>query len=248
MKCGHSPKELVRELQEICASLREPSRRFDPRRLSFLADLPHAIALWHSDPDYLLERGVPAALALRSTGPSLSSLIARVLPHEDPVAVTRALVRMQGIRRRGTRYLPTGRLVAFRKDTVLMHSLSVLMRMLRTIERNVAGSWETALLERNATHPNFPVAALPGFHRGLKRQASDFLWGLDGDMRRREKRVRGGKRTRLGVEIFAFEEPVSESPLTALSGLGIRRKRRTPHKAPAASAAPVRRRRKAGRR
>ena len=234
MKCGHSPKELVRELQEICASLREPSRPFDPTRLSFLADLPHVIALWHSDPDYLLERGVPAALALRSTGPSLSSLIARVLPHEDPVAVTRALVRMQGIRRRGTRYLPTGRLVAFRKDTVFMHSLSVLMRMLRTIERNVGGSWESALLERNATHPNFPVAALPGFHRGLKRQASDFLWGLDGDMRRREKRVRGGKRTRLGVEIFAFEEPVSESPLTALRGLGIRRKRRAPHKAPLA--------------
>jgi hypothetical protein len=231
VRCGHSPKALVIQLQRICATLREPSRQFDPRRLSFLADLPHVLALWHSDPNYLDERGGPAALPLQGPDPSLGSLIGRVLPHEDPRVVARTLLRMQGIRRRGTRYLPTGKLVPFRQDTVLMHSLSILMRMLRTIERNVAGSWDSALLERNTTHPNFPVSALPGFHRRLKRQASDFLWGLDGDMRRREKRVRGGKRTRLGVEIFAFEEPVSEGPPTALRNHGTRRKTRASSKA-----------------
>lgn len=224
VRCGHSPKALVSQLQRICATLREPSRQFDPRRLSFLADLPHVLALWHTDPNYVDERGSPAALPLQGPDPSLGSLIGRVLPHEDPRAVGRTLLRMQGIRRRGTRYLPTGKLVPFRQDTVLMHSLSILMRMLRTIERNVAGSWDTALLERNTTHPSFPVSALPGFHRRLKRQASDFLWDLEGDMQRREKRIRGGKRTRVGVEIFAFEEPVSEDRPAAPRKRATRRK------------------------
>lgn len=230
-RCGHSPKTLVSQLQRICSTLREPPRQFDPRRLSFLADLPHVLALWHSDPNYLVERGGPGALPLQGPGPSLASLIGRVLPHEDPRLVARTLLRMQGIRRSGTRYLPTGKLVPFRRDTVVMHTLSILMRMLRTIERNMAGSWDSALLERNTTHPNFPVSALPGFHRRLKRQAADFLWGLDGDMRRREQRVRGGKRTRLGVEIFAFEEPVSEGPPTAPLNRGIGRKTRASSKA-----------------
>lgn len=229
VRCGHSPKTLVSQLQRICSRLREPPRQFDPRRLSFLADLPHVLAVWHSDPNYLLERGGPAALPLQGPGPSLASLIGRVLPHEDPRLVARTLLRMQGIRRRGTHYLPTGKLVPFRRDTVVMHTLSILMRMLRTVERNMAGSWDAALLERNTTHPNFPVSALPGFHRRLKSQAADFLWGLDGDMRRREQRVSGGKRTRLGVEIFAFEEPVSEGPSTALrSGRTGRKSRASP--------------------
>lgn len=238
VRCGHSPKTLVSQLQKICSTLRDPPRQFDPRRLGFLADLPHVLALWHSDPNYLVERGGPAALPLQGPGPSLASLIGQVLPHEDPRLVARTLVRMQGIRRRGTRYIPTGKLVPFRRDTVVMHTLSILMRMLRTVERNMAGSWETALLERNTTHPNFPVSALPGFHRRLKRQAADFLWGLDGDMRRREQRARGGKRTRLGVEIFAFEEPVSE-------GLAAEpRSRATGRKSPASSKARTARRRK----
>lgn len=231
VRCGHSPKTLVSQLQRICSTLREPPRQFDPRRLSFLADLPHVLALWHSDPNYLVERGGPAALSLQGPGPSLASLIGRVLPHEDPRLVARTLLRMQGIRRRGTHYLPTGKLVPFRRDTVVMHTLSILMRMLRTVERNMAGSWDAALLERNTTHPNFPVSALPGFHRRLKSQAADFLWGLDGDMRRREQRVRGGKRTRLGVEIFAFEEPVSEGPPTAPRSRGTGRKSRASSKA-----------------
>jgi hypothetical protein len=53
------------------------------------------------------------------------------------------------------------------------------------------------------------VSALPAFHRRLKAQATDFLWNVDGDMRRRENGAAGGARTRLGVGVFAFEEPLA---------------------------------------
>ncbi|HYB13049.1 MAG TPA: hypothetical protein VEG67_06235, partial [Myxococcota bacterium] len=91
-----------------------------------------------------------------------------------------------------------------------IRSLPVLTGILRTVERNLAGEKSAALLERAAWHPNFPVRALPAFHRRLKLRASDFLSDIDTDMLRREKRFRAGRRTRLGVEIFAFEEPLRD--------------------------------------
>jgi hypothetical protein len=206
--CGHSPRDLPRYMREVCRPLGEPSRRWDPERLNFLADLPHVIALWYSDPGYLAAGGRPAALAADGRGATLRSLIERVLPSEDPETVARTLLDMKAIRRQGSRYLPTGRNIAFRQDSARLHSLSVLMRILRTIERNIAGPKAAAILERNAIHPRFPVAALPGFHRRLKTRAADFLWDTDGDMRRRARRVRRGPMTRVGVEIFAFEEPL----------------------------------------
>jgi hypothetical protein len=78
--------------------------------------------------------------------------------------------------------------------------------MLRTVERNISGSRSCAILERAAMNPNFPVSALPAFHRRLNPHAEEFLWGIDGDMRRREMVASGGPRTRLGVCVFAFEE------------------------------------------
>lgn len=210
VRCGHSPKELVTQLREICRPLPEPSRRFDPERLNFLADIPHVIALWYSDPRYLEARGVPTALPLHGRHASLRSLIHRVLPDKDPEAVARALLDMRAIRQRGGRYVPTARHIALRQDSARLHSLSLLLRILSTIERNVAGSRAAAIVERNAIHPHFPVSALPGFHRRLKTRAADFLWDTDSDMRRRERRIKRGPVTRLGVEVFAFEEPLCE--------------------------------------
>jgi Family of unknown function (DUF6502) len=204
---GHSPRKLLSELREICRTLKEPSRRWDPTRLGFLADLPHVIALWHSDPQYLGIRGQPAVLPLRGRGASLSSLIQRVLPDEDPKSVVRALVHLRGIRRRGTGYAATGRHLSYREDSGRVYSLNALLRMLRTVERNIAGAKNTAIFERSAVNPDFPVRALRTFHRRFENRASNFLWDTDGDMRRYEEEVSGGLRTRVGVEIFAFEEP-----------------------------------------
>jgi hypothetical protein len=61
-----------------------------------------------------------------------------------------------------------------------------------------------------AINRNFPVAALGAFHRNVKAYASRFLTNIDINMGRHEKRATGGPRTRVGVEVFAFEEPVVE--------------------------------------
>ena len=210
VRCGHSPRDLVGQLRDICRALDEPSRPWDPRLLSLLAELPHIISVWHADPRYLDAQGRPLGLALRGPRASLSSLIKQVLPHEDTGAVVAALAEMRGISQRRGRYFPTGRHIAYRQDIGRLNSLTFLVRILRTVEHNVSGARTAAILERNATHPAFPVAALPGFHRRTKARAADFLWDIDTDLRRREKRFRGGRKTRVGVEIFAFEEPIRD--------------------------------------
>jgi len=208
VRCGHSPKDLIGQLRRICCSLPEPSRRFDPGMLGLLSELPHVISVWHADPRYLDGQGRPLGLPLRGSGLSLSSLIKQVLPHEDIRSVIAALIGMRGIHHRGGRYFPTGRHIQYEQDTARLNSLTFLLRILRTVEHNVSRAKAAAILERNATHPAFPVAALPGFHRRVKGRAADFLWDIDTDLRRREKRFRGGRKTRVGVEIFAFEEPI----------------------------------------
>jgi hypothetical protein len=214
VRCGHSPRALVSDLREICRTLKKPAKPWDPTRLRFLVDVPHVIALWHSDPSYLGPGGQPAALPMRGTGPSLAALIECVLPHDDPDSVVRALVRMRALRRQGGRYLPTERHLAYRQDSARLHSLYALLGMLRTVERNVAGAKSATIFERSAINPNFPVTALPALHQRLNARASEMLLDFDGYMRRRERHLIGGARTRVGVEIFAFEEPPARGQRT----------------------------------
>jgi Family of unknown function (DUF6502) len=208
--CGHSPGDLVSALREICRTLKVPRRRWDPTLLDFLSDLPHVVALWYSDPRYLDSTGQPATLPLRGHGPSLAELAERVLPGEDPGVVVRSLVRNGGVQRRGSRYVPTGRHLPLRVDSGRIHSANALLRMLRTVERNLSAAPNSSIFERAAINPNFPVAALGAFHRNVKAYASRFLTNVDTNMARHEKRTTGGPRTRVGIEVFAFEEPLVE--------------------------------------
>jgi hypothetical protein len=207
VRCGHSPQDLVSALREICGSLKVPRRGWDPAQLGFVSDLPHVIALWHSDPRYLDARGEPAALPLRGRGRSLTGLIKWALPGEDPRAALQALEDTGGLGRRGARYVPTGRHLWLREDSGRVHSANALLRMLRTVERNLAGAANSAIFERAATNPRFPVAKLPAFHRDMSARAEHFLVAIDGNMRRQEARTSGGPRTRVGVEVFDFEDP-----------------------------------------
>lgn len=204
---GHSPAVLAREFREICSALKEPTEPWDPMQLNYWADLPHVIAHWHADPQYVDSRGVPISLPLQGKGPSLFALARRVLPKQEPAKIVKSLLRLHGVRRNGGRYVPTGRSLLYSKTSSRVHGLLALLGMLRTVERNVSGSRSGAILERAAMNPNFPVSALPAFHRRLKPHAAEFLWGIDGDMRRREMTASDGPRTRLGVCVFAFEDP-----------------------------------------
>ena len=205
---GHSPAGLMLEFRTICSALKEPARRWDPGHLGYLADIPHVIAHWHADPQYLDSRGLPVALPLRGRGVSLCTLIERVLPREDPMAVALSLTRLRGVRRRQGLYVPSGRYFIYPPDSGRVHGLTALLGMLRTVERNVMGPKGSAILQRAALNPSFPVSALPGFHRRLKALAAETLWNVDGDMRRHEAEDPNGARVRLGVGVFAFEEPL----------------------------------------
>jgi hypothetical protein len=212
VRCGHSPKELPREFQRICDALKEPKRQWDPVEFNYLANLLHVITYWHGDPQYLDSRGAPLALPLKDKGSSLFSLIERAVPGVDPGAAARSLVRLKVVYRHKGRYLPSGRHFVLSEKSAFVHGLTALLRMLRTVERNVSGPKGNAILERCAFNPSFPVRALPKFHAHVKAVAGEFLWGMDGDMRRAQEANPHGPRTRLGVGVFVFEEP-SRAPL-----------------------------------
>jgi hypothetical protein len=210
VRCGHSPRTLVREFREVCSRLIEPKRRWDSRQPASFVDFPHVMGHWHTDPQYLDSRGRPIPLPLRGKGPSLYGLIEMVLPREDPGVVAQTLLRLKGIHRQAGFYLPTGRQVWYRQNHARVHALNSLLGMLRTIEHNVGGAKGAAILERAVTNPNFPVSELPAFHGRLNAQVTELLWGLDRDMRRCEAAGGSGPRTRLGVGIFAFDAPLLE--------------------------------------
>lgn len=206
---GHSPKKLAREFREICQTLPEPARDWDPAELNYLADLPHVIACWQDDPQFLDGKGDPLPLPVRSKGPCLISLIARALPNEEPGAVIESLLRARGIRRRHGLYVPTGQQLLYRPQSGRVHGLMSLLGILRTIRHNVSSAGSKArIIERTAVNPRFPVRALPMFHQWLKAFASKFLWDADGKMRRREWESLTGPTIRLGVGVFGFEDPV----------------------------------------
>lgn len=205
--CGHSPRELRREFQRICDGLGEPLRQWNPAELDYLADLPHVIACWHADPQYLDSRGAPLALPLKGKGPSLLALIERALPKVDAASAAKSLVRLKAVHRHKGRYLPSDRYFLLTKEGGFVHALTALLGMLRTVERNLSGPRGTAILQRCAFNPSFPVRALPTFHAHAKTIAGEFLWGMDGDMRRAQEADPHGPRTRLGVCVYVFEEP-----------------------------------------
>lgn len=213
---GHSPHELRSEFQRICDALKEPRREWDPAELNYLADLPHVIAQWHADPQYLDPRGAPLALPLKGRGPSVLTLIERALPEADPAAAASSLVRLKAVRRYRGRYLPNERYLLLSEESGFVHALTALLGMLRTVERNVSGPRGTTILQRCAFNPSFPVRALPKFHAHVKTTADQFLWGMDGDMRRVQHADPHGPRTRLGVGVFVFEEPVTARRSPAL--------------------------------
>ena len=134
---GHSPQKLAQEFQEICSGLSEPPQAWNPAYLNFLTALPGVIARWHTDEQFLDSKGQPLPLPLKSESLSLASLIARVLPNEDPTVVVDSLIKFQGIRREGDSYLPTDRQLRFTEENAWVYGLRALLGMLRTIKYNV---------------------------------------------------------------------------------------------------------------
>lgn len=226
---GHSPKELAAQFHSICRRLKDPKRPWDPSTIEFIWHLPHVMAHWHADPQYLDSQGAPLALPLTGPGPSVSSLIERILPKGDPNAVIEALRQVKAIRRQGRRYRPTGRQLALQHQRVIgwLHGLTALRGLLRTVEHNIAHPEGATLLERAAINPRFPVRYLPEMHQRFKDRAATFLWQFDSEMRKRESSAERSDVVRLGIGIFAFEDPLITGRSGRTSQLGAKMARKT---------------------
>jgi hypothetical protein len=242
VRTGHPPQRLAQEFQEICSRLSEPPQAWNPAYLNFLTALPGVIARWHTDEQFLDSKGQPLPLPLKSESLSLASLIARVLPNEDPTVVVDSLIRFQGIRREGEYYLPTDRQLRFTEENAWVYALRALLGMLRTIKYNVTGAGpHDTIQERVAVSLHFPVPALAAFHRWLKKHAKEFLWGVYRNMLRHESQCKSGPTTRLSVAVFAFEDPmVTGTPATSEAA-------GSDKAAPSAGSRRIRRRGKVGR-
>lgn len=144
VRCGQSPKNLQREFAVVCRTLAEPTEHWESTRSEFVSDLPHVLTHWHDDAQYLDSQGRPVALPLKGRGPSVSSLVRRVMPEANVSRVVRSLIELRGIRRQGRRYVPTDWYVSYNRQpaSAFAHGLTALLGMLRTIERNIASPHE----------------------------------------------------------------------------------------------------------
>jgi hypothetical protein len=205
---GHSPKRLWRDFRDICSALKEPTRPWDPTRLTFYYDVPHIIAHWHSDPRYMDGKGLPVPLPLRGGSPSLSALIARVLPGEDPASVAECLLSAKIVRHRKGVYTPTKRSFVYPQAAARVHGMNAFLGMLRTVDHNVTGKGPR-LYERAAMNPSIPVSALPAFYKWAEQFGERFLEGADNFLQKREAEDKSGPRVRVGVDVCVFAGPAA---------------------------------------
>lgn len=216
---GISPVHLLAEFRSICAQLPVPSKCLDFGDIEFVADLPHVLAYWHSDIDYLDTVGNPRALLFDGEPATLSSLIARVYPERDARKVLHKLLRAGAIRRVGDRFEPTGREIVFRSAELgRLHALTPLMGILKTVEHNLTHPRRDLLLELTASNARIPHAAFSELRGHVRERGADFLFGVDAAMHRLEADPSSSANTmRVGTCVFIYTNGNDKK--------GVRRKR-----------------------
>jgi hypothetical protein len=220
---GISPAHLLREFRAICAQLPTPSRCLNFDDIEFVTDLPHVLAYWHSDIDYLDQFGNPRALLFDGERASLSTLIARVYAERDAKEVLQKLISTGAIRQTGDRFEPTGREIIFRSASLgRLHALTPLMGFLKTVEHNLTHPRRQALLELTANNPRIPRAALRELRDHVNERGTELLFEVDAAMHRLEAGSRDSDSTmRVGTCVFIYTNDQDEK-------VGRRKKRVVP--------------------
>lgn len=208
---GASPATLQKEFAAALTQVKLPKARPDPARTALLAEAPHVLTHWYTDPAYLDAKGQPRPLPLRGKAPSIQALIKRINRTADVQAIAGLLLRSSVLKRRGTRYVPTGRKIVFDPKDVSasLRALTGIDGISRTLDYNLRQRGKRpGLFEYTAVNPHFPVAMRASFDRRLWARGMDFLQEVDSEMKRWELRAPAkGKRVKLGVGLFLFEEP-----------------------------------------
>jgi Family of unknown function (DUF6502) len=209
---GVSERSVQRSFRRAWQCVPRDAAEHNRRASRELIDVGHVLTLWFGDPFYVDARGDPLPLPLRGPAPSLASLMQHVDPTLNVTQVLKCLIRADAVRRRGSRYLPRSRAVAFRGTGAPLHArnLRALLGMLRTLEHNLGPKdKDPAWFEYVAENPRFPVGAREPFDARLRQDAMTFLLNQDSQMLNHERKAKPGEPTvRMGVGVFRFEEEV----------------------------------------
>lgn len=216
---GVSQRTIQRAFRRAWLRVPKDAAEHNRRASRELIDVGHVLTLWFGDPFYVDARGDPLPLPLRGPAPSLASIVQHVDPTLNITQVLKCLIRADAVRRRGSRYLPRSRAVAFRGTGAPLHArnLRALLGLLRTLEHNLGPKdKDPAWFEYVAENPRFPVGAREPFDARLRQDAMTFLLNQDSQMLNHERKAKPGEPTvRMGVGVFRFEEEVfPESPVT----------------------------------
>jgi hypothetical protein len=182
--------------------------------IDFVADLPHVIALWYSDPHYLDPQGHPRALRFEGKSPSVAALIARVYPHRDTQEVLKKLLATGALRRNGNVFEPSAREIIFRSPTLgRLHALTPLMGFLKTVEHNITHRRTHAMLEMTASNSRIPRSAYRALRARVHEGGKEFLYEVDDAMRQIEERSPASQeRLRVGTCVFMYSTDDATTP------------------------------------
>jgi len=209
---GVAQGTIRRAFLRACLHVPKDAAEHNRRASAELIDVGHVLTLWFGDPFYVDARGDPLPLPLRGPAPSLASLVQHVDPTLNVTQVLKCLLRADAVRRRGSRYSPRSRAVAFRGTGAPLHArnLRALLGLLRNIEHNLGPKDKVpAWFEYVAENPRFPVSAREAFDVALREDAMTFLRNQDSRMLNHERKLKPGESTvRMGVGVFRFEEEV----------------------------------------
>jgi hypothetical protein len=208
MMSGYNGEDLAKEFASICRRLSARRSTRSGKRSSKI-DHMHVISHWYRDPDYLDSVGKPRKLVFAGAQPSLTRLIARVLPDTLPRGVLDSLLQLGAVRQTGRRYEPTGTHVNFDGDRAhwAYWNMKALHSVLQNMVHNLSNAEGRRYLAMAAINPRFPVSELPAFHARISRRALRLLNDIDASMQRLEVSGRRDRTTEAGVFVFSFENP-----------------------------------------
>ncbi len=181
----------------------------DARRVRYVRALPHIMTEWFGQPRYLGSDDRPLHLKLRGRGPTVSELVASVLPGEDPSDVAEALIRGKAVERRGDRYIAVNRQVTFSEDLDLAraHTIGILSGQISTIQHNVtSANPKDRALEREVFNLSIPVRLLPRVHGEIRSHGVALLSRLDSLLHENQVRPGSEPTVGVGVSISAYQD------------------------------------------
>ncbi len=208
MTSGYNASDITRDLAAACRQLTARKSIRSANRSSKI-DHMHVISHWYRDPDFLDSAGKPRKLPIGGAQPSLTKLIARVLPGAAPRGVLESLTELGAVRQCEGRYEPTGIQVNFDGDKThwAYWNMKALNSVLQNMTHNLSCDDGNLYLAKAAINPRFPVSELPNFHARMGRRALRYLSDIDAGMQRLEVSGRQQMTTEAGVLIFSFENP-----------------------------------------